>query len=898
MNEDLMWALNQIELAEVNQASELDLSGLNINEFPIEIIALKHLEVLDLSSTSIQHIPSKIGELRRLRVLDIHKTKVRILPPEIGNLINLRELNVNNTYLREIPPELSSLKNLVVIDCSDTKIDKFPDELSQWNNVRSVIAENCTISEVPEVFLKFRSLSYLYLSDNDISTLPFDLKNLKNLRFLALARNPLPIPREYLLTWEDFLEEESNFAQHLLNYYFVTRHEPSRPIREAKVLILGEAGVGKSAIVERIITGNYNPTRFPTEGIIIKDKVLKVGRQRFTVHLWDFGGQEIMHATHQFFLAARALYILVLDSTQNESTNRLENWLKLIRLYAKDAPIIVVINKNDLFSLRLDQKGLDERYNVAAFLTTSCASGEGISDLLKHISVLLPEVPSINDLIPDAWRAVQGKIKQQGASYLTYQAFKDLCREEHIPEDQVDSVATFFDALGIALRYQDSFNRITHVLDPNWVTQGIYPIVRDPILLAAGGLLQGHDIARLLENRYSELEQFFILDMMMERELAFKLDYRNYLLPTLLGKERPNFRWEEEDSVKFIYEYEVLPPNLFERFIIRKEQEINRSNILETVWRTGVLLHRFLQPYALVTSHPIDHRIIISVRSNSRDDARTLLDGIRDTLEDLHRSFEGLIVTELIPLPGVVPTRYANYRELLEMEEIGETRYVKGRYVFDLSELLGRVAAPSSRKRREEERQYRNRSRSVHSISDDRTTIVGFFSTPYDVSKLNHRTEHLYLREILGVHEFSFIAEPHVTAERLRRTLRDNSPQIVYFSGHGVVEGLVIEQSEGTSLIIEWELIAELIEDYQESFECVIVNCCHADELHKHFEKSLQFRLITQRGKIEDRFAIAYMQEFFDSFKSGHGYAIAHREGKRAMQMLGYNGDLPEMTEY
>jgi GTPase SAR1 family protein len=62
------------------------------------------------------------------------------------------------------------------------------------------------------------------------------------------------------------------------------------------------------------------------------------------VHFWDFGGQEIMHATHQFFLSKRSLYILVLDGRRDEKT---EYWLKHIESFGGDSPILVVLNKID-----------------------------------------------------------------------------------------------------------------------------------------------------------------------------------------------------------------------------------------------------------------------------------------------------------------------------------------------------------------------------------------------------------------------------------------------------------------------------------------------------------------------------------------------------------------------
>lgn len=46
------------------------------------------------------------------------------------------------------------------------------------------------------------------------------------------------------------------------------------------------------------------------------------GEEDVRLHVWDFGGQEIMHATHQFFLTERSLYLLVLSGRQGVRTRK------------------------------------------------------------------------------------------------------------------------------------------------------------------------------------------------------------------------------------------------------------------------------------------------------------------------------------------------------------------------------------------------------------------------------------------------------------------------------------------------------------------------------------------------------------------------------------------------
>ena len=58
------------------------------------------------------------------------------------------------------------------------------------------------------------------------------------------------------------------------------------------------------------------------------------------LNIWDFGGQEIMHSTHQFFFTKRTVYILVVNARQNENKDKTEKWLKRIESFGGDSPVI------------------------------------------------------------------------------------------------------------------------------------------------------------------------------------------------------------------------------------------------------------------------------------------------------------------------------------------------------------------------------------------------------------------------------------------------------------------------------------------------------------------------------------------------------------------------------
>ena len=64
-----------------------------------------------------------------------------------------------------------------------------------------------------------------------------------------------------------------------------------------------------------------------------------------TALVWDFGGQEIMHGTHQFFLTHRSLYLVVVDGRHDRAKQDAEYSRKLlIRAFGGQSPVLVVLN--------------------------------------------------------------------------------------------------------------------------------------------------------------------------------------------------------------------------------------------------------------------------------------------------------------------------------------------------------------------------------------------------------------------------------------------------------------------------------------------------------------------------------------------------------------------------
>jgi hypothetical protein len=234
-----------------------------------------------------------------------------------------------------------------------------------------------------------------------------------------------------------------------------------------------------------------------------------------------------MHATHQFFLTERSLYLLVINTREDELANRIEYWLKLIESLGNQAPVIIVGNKIDDHPLDLDRHGLQTKYpNIKGFIGTSCATGLGISELKQKITAIIAnEMPHVFDPIPVKWLNLKDKLEQDDRDYITYQEYEQKCIETGITrESSRHTLVRLLHELGIVLNFTDDKRlKDTNVLNPEWVTVGAYRVINDNLLMTEHkGVLHWQDSARIFQPKSrkdrddypTEESRKFILRMM------------------------------------------------------------------------------------------------------------------------------------------------------------------------------------------------------------------------------------------------------------------------------------------------------------------------------------------------------------------------------------------------
>ena len=98
-----------------------------------------------------------------------------------------------------------------------------------------------------------------------------------------------------------------------------------------KVVLLGEAGVGKTCLSTCFITGKTNLETESTIGASFAVKELIVKGQTIKMHIWDTAGQERFRSLSKMYYHNAKVAVLVYDITVEHSFLSLQSWYEELK---------------------------------------------------------------------------------------------------------------------------------------------------------------------------------------------------------------------------------------------------------------------------------------------------------------------------------------------------------------------------------------------------------------------------------------------------------------------------------------------------------------------------------------------------------------------------------------
>lgn len=682
-------------------------SGIGANgltELPLALFQLTELRFLIVRGNCLTTLPDDIGRLRTLQLLDISNNRLTALPDALSRLENLVTFHASNNAIIALPERIERLINLSTLELGNNALSFLPTEIGRLTRLRLLDVGNALtrrqvrgddgapveipaaanqIDALPDSIVQLPRLAQLFARNNQITRLPGNMARMKALRQLDLQGNPLPIPPEIL-------------AKAYLPHAIIRYHDeavnvpPEVQLNEAVITVIGSEGAGKSALVERLISGQYDGSKRHESGLSVRAWQIEGNSQRIRINFWD-GDPGLTDTPHQFWSAQRTLYLLVTDARHDETDNRLAAWLRLIANFSADAPVIIAHNKTDIGRFSLPEQPLRRKFeHIRAITPVSAATGVGIDVLQAEIVAAIRALEHVDNLIPRSWYQFKLQIESFAAPLLTMEEFGRMAARQGIGDTHEQAILLqFLSDINIVVRLIDRKRQeVTHIIKQTWLVAAIYAILHAP----TGGKLTTAQLGEILDPTSHPPETHeTVLQAMQQLQLGFWRDDK-FIVPQQLTPTQPTFDWQPADPTVLQYRYPVLPHSMTASTIVKFRHFI----VDDLLWRDGALL-ALDGCQALLVGDSAENTLTLSIAGNTTT-ARQLLTLFRTHLDQLDNSLPGLNTQRHVLLPPDF-TVSESFDHLLTLEQMGVQQCVPEgtSQPYDVTTTLDRIVAPQVR---------------------------------------------------------------------------------------------------------------------------------------------------------------------------------------------------------
>ncbi|MDR0372154.1 MAG: tetratricopeptide repeat protein [Nitrososphaerota archaeon] len=383
----------------------------------------------------------------------------------------------------------------------------------------------------------------------------------------------------------------------------------------AKVLLMGDGGSGKTSLARLWVTGKPINDPHSTRGIVVNEVKRDLKGGQCTLRIWDFGGQGTYRQFHTLFFSDEkfcdtAICIILLDAWKEETP---EEWLHYIDTYAKKSHPFLVLNKvderprADLDSSRYTNK-YPQLYNQVFKLSCKYPEKSIIhpKELFNAVDQKIEEyLGKYSAEYPKSWIDIWDETVKQccnGKKYLTRQEFTHVCAKyEILNEGTQNTILNQMNCIGTVLTLTDCSEH-AYILDPNWVTDGLYKMLDADVDLDDGfalsfnkikNIFQIYEKAKKYDERYSTNEDILtLLGILEKHKICLRIedsDNALYFLPALLSAQRPETVPDVTEWQTFVYVFDFLPSSLIHQFMVKHWNETQTHKPI-IVWKFGAVL--------------------------------------------------------------------------------------------------------------------------------------------------------------------------------------------------------------------------------------------------------------------------------------------------------------------
>ncbi|GAA0875437.1 hypothetical protein GCM10009118_18460 [Wandonia haliotis] len=640
------------------RSKKLDLGNCGLSDLTIipELFECTHLEELILSNewaiyedgtwqretssnkgkpNNISVIPESISQLSELRTLicggdwNVFKDKkwnrwgISTLSP-ITKLKKLEHLNISNNRLTSLIG-LNKLTSLRFAHLNNNEISRV-EFLTDLLNLKELNLSNNRIDKV-EFLSALHSIQTLDLHHNSIK----DLRPIRNIierigisndkweiNTLNIANNPLEYPS---MNFVDIGTEA------VIGSFEDIEKRGQYKNKDIKVILVGNSEVGKSTLLKYLnqeigLDEEHLPTLWMDERTIKSKHTIQGIDEKCVLRVFDFGGHDYYHDTHQLFYDNNTLYLLLWDTKTNKLDSRtthqrtkdgseveietqdypLRYWLDSIKFHTKgikadnfafdveikededdNVQLLVIQNKvADSSDIEfLENAKIKEQYPfIFDIINVSIKPKRNLDHFDNLFGEMLDKMKIIGTRLPKTYEPIKEKISAyDGKPILSLQEFliycNDILNDEDNPFDEAECrrLVGYLKRVGMLL-YTDELKNEKIYIDKSWVTGNIYKVLEN--LVEKKGEFDRDYVVTVLGKDNSSVDD--LLAMMQEFKMIFKHPGSDKFIAPLYLPKSP------DDKVNLFLNNKQTPYRRFEY-----EGFIHKNVILDIFQHFGTL---------------------------------------------------------------------------------------------------------------------------------------------------------------------------------------------------------------------------------------------------------------------------------------------------------------------
>ncbi|MFW9829268.1 MAG: Rab family GTPase [Candidatus Thorarchaeota archaeon] len=173
-----------------------------------------------------------------------------------------------------------------------------------------------------------------------------------------------------------------------------------------KVILCGDAGVGKTSLLAQYVDGQFSDEYQQTIGanflikeidltkisdlLEIKNIKLKkdIKEKGFKLYFWDIGGQTDKLWANEYYFVQAVGAMVIFSFDKNSSFDHIDFWIEKLKELSGDVPYIIVGNKTDLKS-EIDKEKIREKIKSlrVKYFETSAKLNENVDKAFENLSI-------------------------------------------------------------------------------------------------------------------------------------------------------------------------------------------------------------------------------------------------------------------------------------------------------------------------------------------------------------------------------------------------------------------------------------------------------------------------------------------------------------------------------